>query len=268
MFIGVGYWVGPDPVLPFLPRPPSILLPMSPRLAFAVETAFRAGRSTLAHFQTGTSVETKSDDTPVTIADKNAERMIRDAIAAQYPTEHILGEEEGGDRSRPDRWVIDPIDGTKAFIAGVPLYSTLLSYEVDFEPVVGICYFPGLDEMFYAEQGGGAFFNGRPCRVSQKSTMKGGVLSFCGPKRLRDQGLLDGALTLADRAADNRTWNDAYGHALVASGRIEAMLDPAVSLWDVSALTLIVAEAGGKVSSRTGGSPLEARVDGSHDLFS
>ena len=141
---------------------------MSPRLAFAIDAAYRAGRGTLAHFQTGTAVEIKSDATPVTVADKAAERQIREDIARSFPRDEILGEEEGGDATVADRWVIDPIDGTKSFVAGVPLYGTLLSYEVDRKPVLGVCYLPGLDELLWAETGSGAFMNGRPIRVSQR----------------------------------------------------------------------------------------------------
>src|SRR5580658_69424 len=101
---------------------------MSPRLAFAIDAAYRAGRLTLRYFQTGTAVETKSDATPVTAADRGAERLIRELIAEAYPKDAILGEEEGGEDAA-DRWVIDPIDGTKSFVSGVPLYATLLSYE-------------------------------------------------------------------------------------------------------------------------------------------
>ena len=111
---------------------------MSPRLAFAIDAAYRAGRGTLAHFQVGTDVEIKADATPVTVADKNAERQIREAIEQAFPGDHVLGEEEGGDMTVPDRWVIDPIDGTKSFVAGVPLYGTLLSYEVDRQPILGV----------------------------------------------------------------------------------------------------------------------------------
>lgn len=240
---------------------------MSPRLAFALDAADRGGKFTLSMFQTGTAVDLKSDETPVTAADRGAERLIREMIARYYPNDYILGEEEGGDNTIPDRWIIDPIDGTKAFISGVPLYSTLLSYEVNFQPIVGICLFPALDEVVYAETGSGAFFNGRPCRVSSKSAMTGGVVSFSGPKRLRDKGLLDGVIKLAERAMDERTWNDAYGHALVATGRIEAMIDPGVSLWDMSALDLIVREAGGRASGLGGQSALIPNAVGRHDFI-
>ncbi len=225
---------------------------MSPRLAFAIEAAYRAGRMTLAHFNTGTAVEIKADATPVTVADKGAERMIREAIDKAFPGDAILGEEEGGDESIPDRWVIDPIDGTKSFISGVPLYGTLLSYEKDGVPVLGVCYLPGLDELLYAERGGGAFLNGRPIRVSQKSNLAESVVCCGGHKGMIRAGRWPGFADLAERTLASRTWNDAFGYALVASGRVECMMDPAVSRWDLSAFHVIIPEAGGRLTDFNG----------------
>ncbi|CAN5458533.1 histidinol-phosphatase [soil metagenome] len=240
---------------------------MSPRLAFAIETAFRAGKSTLAHFQTGTEVITKSDKSPVTIADRNAERMIREAIAETYPNEKILGEEEGGDDT-PDRWIIDPIDGTKSFICGVPLYSTLLSYEQNGRPIVGVCYFPALDQMYTAEIGGGAFCNGRAIQVSAKTKVEGSVVSSGGHSSMAKYGRAPGLEAIASKALATRTWADAYGHALVASGFIEAMTDPIVSRWDISAMELIVKEAGGKCTRFDGTDPLKADNNGRYEMVS
>lgn len=229
---------------------------MSPRLAFAIDAAYRAGRGTLAHFNTGVGVEIKSDATPVTIADKQAERLIREAIEKQFPHDAILGEEEGGDESILDRWVIDPIDGTKSFVSGVPLYGTLLSYEQDGQPILGVCYLPGLDELLYAEIGGGAFINGRPARVSQKTNLAECVVCCGGHKGMIQAGRWEGFADLAAKTLASRTWNDAFGYALVASGRVEAMIDPAVSRWDLSAFRVIIPEAGGKFTDFDGEDPL------------
>jgi histidinol phosphatase-like enzyme (inositol monophosphatase family) len=228
---------------------------MSPRLAFAIETAYRAGRSTLAHFRTGAPVETKADASPVTVADRNAERMIRAAIAEKFPDDAILGEEEGGDTDAPDRWIIDPIDGTKSFICGVPLYSTLLAYEQDGLPVLGVCYLPALDEMFYAERGGGAFVDGRPCRVSARPEISGGVITGGSVTSMEKHNRLAGYMRLAERTVAARNWGDAHGHTLVACGRVEAMLDPVVNRWDLSAVRIIVEEAGGRFTDYSGGDP-------------
>jgi histidinol phosphatase-like enzyme (inositol monophosphatase family) len=229
---------------------------MSPRLAFALDAAHAAGRFTLSMFQTGTPVESKGDETPVTAADRGAERLIRERLAQAFPGDDILGEEEGGEGLVSDRWVIDPIDGTKAFIAGVPSYSTLLSYEVDRQPVLGVVYFPGLDLMFYAERGAGAYVNGRPIRVSDKG-LDGSILC-CGSLRTMDRlGRLTPYLGFKDRAMDIRTWGDAYGYALVAWGKAEAMIDPRVSLWDISSVKVLVEEAGGTFTTPDGGNALQ-----------
>lgn len=225
---------------------------MSPLLQFAIEAAYKAGRSTLAHFQVPLDVERKGDDSPVTIADRGAERLIREEIAKRYPEHGIYGEEEGktGDQSR--RWVIDPIDGTKSFVSGVPLYATLLAFEEDEQAIVGVCYFPALDEMIVAERGQGASWNGRSCSVSNKANLADAVICSASPKGLRDYGKLEGTLRLADRTLAHRTWCDAYGHALVATGRVEAMLDPVVNRYDVAPLALILEEAGGRFTDFQG----------------
>ncbi len=241
----------------------------SDRLAIALDAAYEAGRSTLALFQVGTAVEWKEDASPVTVADRQAEAMIRSRLERAFPGESILGEEQGLTGTGSSRWIIDPIDGTKSFISGVPLYATLLSYEVEGEPILGICYFPALDEMLYAEKGSGAWFNGRQARVSQKSSLSRSVICCGGHKSALKYGRADGINKLAQQTVATRTWSDAYGHALVATGRVEAMIDPVVSHWDVSAMTLIVAEAGGKVSNFAGGHPFEpAHPGGEVELIS
>lgn len=219
--------------------------PMNPRLEFALDAAYRAGQSTLGLFHSGFSLEIKEDDTPVTNADKGAEAMIRRDIAAKYPGEAILGEEEGASGTGDARWVIDPIDGTKSFVAGVPLYACLLSYEEDGEPTVAACYLPAVDEMYWATKGEGAFVNGRRIHVSDRPSLKGSTLLCGGHKTLIERGRLEGFLSLIPETRVTRTWGDAFGHMLVASGRADAMIDPRVNRWDISSPSLIVKEAGG-----------------------
>jgi len=224
---------------------------MSPRLEFAMDTAYAAGRQTLAHFGT-VSFDLKADYSPVTVADRDAERLIRNRIASSYPSESILGEEEGGSQSG-DRWVIDPIDGTKSFVCGVPLYATLLSYEQDGRPIVGVAYFAALDLMVAAELGGGASANGRVIRVSDVTDFQRATFCCGGHKSMNQYGRASGFLKLAQESLATRTWGDAYGHCLVAMGRVEAMVDPVVSVWDLSAVGLIVEEAGGRFTDFSGG---------------
>jgi len=229
---------------------------MTARLAFAIETAFVAGRSTLALFQTSPEVREKADSSPVTLADEQSERIIRERIAAGYPNETVLGEEQGLDGASASRWVIDPIDGTKSFVAGVPLYATLLSYEVDGDPTIAVCYFPALDDMIWAEKGTGAYWNGRRCQVAPCEAMEDAVLCSGSYRSLVAMNRFEGWRALAEQAKVTRGWSDAYGHALVATGRAHAMIDPVVSRWDVSSPSLIVREAGGNWMDFDGGSAL------------
>jgi histidinol-phosphatase len=224
---------------------------MSPRLAFAIDTAFKAGRSTLRYFLAGVETQHKADQSPVTIADQEAEQLARSLIETQFPNEAIVGEEYGG-TAEGNRWVIDPIDGTKSFVCGVPLYGTLLSYEENGRPILGVVYFPALDELIFAEAGSGAFWNGRPCRVSAQSDLQRATLSTGSHASLMKFGRMDGLIALAQQCQATRTWSDAYGHMLVATGRIEAMLDPIVNPWDISAVKIIVEEAGGTFTDFSG----------------
>lgn len=230
---------------------------MSPRLKFAVESAYRGGRSTLAHFQTGGRFEIKADSSPLTVADLKCEEIIRDEIGRHFPSEDILGEEQGGAVGGSNRWIIDPIDGTKSFIAGVPTYATLLSYEEDGVPILGVCYFPGLDEIVYAERGLGTFWNGRQVKVSERDSLDGCILGCGGPASMIKYGRMPGFESISKRSLVSRTWSDAYGHALVATGRSDVMLDPVVSRWDLSAMRVIVEEAGGVFTDFSGGDPFE-----------
>jgi len=225
---------------------------MDPRLAFALDVAYRAGRSTLSHFSTGVKVQIKEDHTPVTIADQQAEQLIRKAIQTKYPQDSILGEEGGESGKGTSRWVIDPIDGTKSFISGVPLYATLLSFEVNKEVRIGICYLPALDEMIYAVKGGGAFSNGRLIHVSNKKSLDLASISCGGHVTMMAKNRMTPFLELSKKVLLTRTWGDAYGHVLVATGRIDGMIDPSLHRWDISAMSLIVKEAGGKVTNFAG----------------
>jgi histidinol-phosphatase len=220
----------------------------------------KAGRSTLAHYQTGIQAEQKQDLTPVTIADKTAERIIREGLCDAFPGEAILGEEEGLTGEGNTRWVIDPIDGTKSFVCGVPLYATLLSFERDGEPEIGVSFLPALNELLYAERGQGAFWNGRPCRVSGRKSLEGAALSCGGHISMEKYGRMAGLLRAGAKSMATRTWSDAYGHALVATGRIDAMIDPIVNHWDISAMSLIVKEAGGRFTSIEGADGLHTNA--------
>jgi histidinol phosphatase-like enzyme (inositol monophosphatase family) len=215
-------------------------------LDFAVDAAWQAGRITLRHYQTGVGVESKADESPVTVADRGAEELLRDLIRRRFPEDGIVGEEWGEVEGRSGRrWIVDPIDGTKSFIHGVPIYATLVGLEVGQECVVGAANFPALNEMVCAAKGMGCFWNGRRTRVSEVSRMGDALLLTTDVPAIYRHGRGAGYDRAVPAARLCRYWGDAYGHALVATGRAEVMLDPIMNVWDCAALVPILLEAGG-----------------------
>ncbi len=220
---------------------------MTSDLQLAVELAEQAGRLTLDYFsRKSLQVFTKRDATPVTEADRKAEELIRNAIIARYPEDGLLGEEfdeRPSDNNR--RWIIDPIDGTKAFIRRVPLYGVLIALEVSGFLQLGVVYFPALGELYYAERGSGAFLNESPISVSSVSDVRNATVLYTEREYLLDPPTLH-PVDLLRRDADLvRGWGDCYGHMLVASGRAEVSVDKIMNPWDCAALIPVVTEAGG-----------------------
>lgn len=229
--------------------PPSL----QAELDLAVEVAWRAGRAALAHYQTGIAAEAKADQSPVTAADRAAETLARQLIEHRYPGDSILGEEEG--ESRPGaarRWIVDPIDGTRTFLRGVPLFGVLVALEQEGTSVVGVIHFPALDETVYAARGAGCWWNGRRAAVSATDRMRDALVLTTDVQNIEATGRAAGWDRVRERAGLTRTWGDCYGYALVATGRAEAMADPIVSLWDTAALAPVIEEAGGVFTSWSG----------------
>lgn len=216
-------------------------------LDFAVETAYLAGRSTLGYFNVGVTAEFKADDTPVTIADRQAETIIRRRIERAYPHHAIVGEEFGVQETQgaSHRWFIDPIDGTKAFVRGVPLYAVLIGLEIEGRVEVGAAYFPALDEMLAAASGEGCWWNGRRAHVSTVDTLERAVISCTDVGGFIKYNRWTEWERLARRVYQRVGWSDAYGYLLVATGRIEVMMDPIIAVWDCGPFPPILREAGG-----------------------
>ncbi len=216
-------------------------------LNFATETTYMAGRLTLAYYQTGVDVMLKPDATPVTEADKRAEELIRKRIETHFPDHGILGEEFGEslNENASHRWIIDPIDGTKAFTHGVPLYGVLLGLEIEGRIEVGAAYFPALDEMLAAASGLGCWWNGRRARVSPKRALKESIVTTTSPTSFERLGKQETWQRLVNACWFARGWSDAYGYLLVATGRAEIMVDPIVNIWDCGPFPPIFREAGG-----------------------
>jgi histidinol phosphatase-like enzyme (inositol monophosphatase family) len=215
-------------------------------LDFATDAAWQAGKITLSYFGTGIVPELKSDQTPVTVADRQAENLLRTLIEARFPDHAVLGEEYGeSNQGARYRWILDPIDGTKSFVQGVPLYGVLIGLERDGEPLLGVCYLPALDEMVAAGQGLGCTLNGRRIRVSAVKEMADAVFLTSDVAAFSKRGRQDVYHKLEQATRLSRTWGDCYGHILVAMGRAEMMLDAAMNVWDCAALLPILQEAGG-----------------------
>ena len=229
------------------------------RLDLAVEAALEAGRITLEYFRReDLEVERKGDDSPVTAADRAAEEHLRQRIGQAFPDDAILGEElpeKAG--SSGYRWILDPIDGTKSFIHGVPLYGTLIGVEHQGESVLGVILIPALKEYVYAANGRGAWYvrenaAPQPAKVSECPKLSEGlfvtseVICFDEVERVQVYKQLEATARLA------RTWGDCYGYLLVATGRAELMVDPYMSVWDAAALLPILQEAGGSFTDWQG----------------
>jgi histidinol-phosphatase len=214
-------------------------------LEACAELARAAGDRALRHFSPAIAVDVKADGSPVTAADREAERFAREWLAERFPSDAVLGEEFGaaGAAAAGRRWVIDPVDGTRSFVKGVPLWGTLVAVMEAGEVLAGAAAFPACGEWIAAGRGEGAWWNGARARVSAVSAVADATLLHTGTpfsdgRRARWEAL-------GERAGTVRTWGDCYGYLLVASGRAEVMMDPALNLWDAAAVQVIVEEAGG-----------------------
>jgi histidinol phosphatase-like enzyme (inositol monophosphatase family) len=232
-------------------------------LDFAVEAAWQAGKITLEYFQTGAVVEHKADASPVTQADRRAEQKLRECIQRAYPDHGILGEEFGEVAGRaPYRWVLDPLDGTRSFIQGVPMYGVMMGLEHQGQAVLGVVHLPALGETVYAARGSGCYWNGRRAHVSKISELGDAVVLATSVRSLYEEGRGPVFESLQGQTRLQRTWGDCYGHILVATGRAEVMLDPILHIWDCAALQPILEEAGGTftdwhgTATHTGGNGL------------
>lgn len=216
-------------------------------LEFALDATYLAGRITLGYFQTGVKPERKSDNTPVTIADRSAEQKLRQLIAAAYPGDGIIGEEYGRTSGETGyTWILDPIDGTKSFVSGVPIYGCLLALvDRDDQPLVGVAYYPALNETIAAVKGRGAYWNGRRARVSTTNDLADAVLLMSDIVGYDERGKGDAFRALVNSTYVQRTWGDSYGYLLVATGRADIMIDPVMNIWDCGPFGVILPEAGG-----------------------
>lgn len=219
----------------------------------AIAVAKKGGDHTLNYFGEPIAIERKSDDSPVTKADREAEEIMREEILRLFPDHGIVGEEFGTENEdSPVQWILDPIDGTKSFIHGVPLYTTLVGIQVEDEPVIGVIYVPALSEICEAAKNLGARLNGESCSVRSCSKLSDATFLSTDATTSAEEGFKEPFRELLDKTRINRTWGDAYGHMLVATGRADIMFDPILNIWDAAPLLPILKEAGGVFCDVTG----------------
>ena len=219
----------------------------------ALEAAQLGGRIALAKWRAGILTEWKADGSPVTAADRAAETAIREWVARRFPDDGVLGEEMGATPGTSGRrWVIDPIDGTKVFVAGVPLWGSLVAVMEGDRVLAGAAAYPAVDEWLAAAPGEGCWHNGSRASVSRVDALAQATVLTTDLAGFRAERRRAGWDALARRARVSRTWGDCYGYLLVATGRAEAMLDPAMNLWDSACLQPIIVEAGGVFTSWEG----------------
>jgi myo-inositol-1(or 4)-monophosphatase len=219
------------------------------------ELADASGKLILKHYGTALDVQSKADRSPVTVADRQAEALLRSMIAERHPEHQVLGEEEGlsGPPGAEYQWVLDPIDGTKAFIHRVPLFGTLIALLRRGEPVLGAIHLCALGELMIGAQGRPTEVNGKPVRVTRTARLDEATVLYTDSLNWWQQGQGRGFRRVQEGAFLVRGWGDCFGHFQVAAGRADAMFDPVLNLWDVAALRPCVEGAGGRITDVQGG---------------
>ncbi len=230
-------------------------------LSVAIKAASRAETVIMDYYSGRMTSTLKSDGTPVTVADTEAERVIIETITNEFPDHGFLGEESGDTRSTsPYVWIIDPIDGTKNFIRRIPLFGTQIALMKTDELILGVSNIPAMNELIYAEKGSGVFLNDEHITVTAVNQVAEAMICHGGMDSFGDRGVLGHLCNLAMDAARTRSFGDCYMYHLLASGRVDAVIEAAISIWDIAALTVIVQEAGGRVTNLRG-APIDKNTD-------
>jgi len=227
------------------------------RYEVMVEAARAAGQVALGYFDKNIAVEQKPDESPVTIADREAEQTLRERLIAAYPNDSFLGEEFGETRgSSGYRWIIDPIDGTRCFVRNIPHWSTLVGLEYQGEMIAGVSYAPADGQMFRALRGDGTYKNDRRVQVSDVATLDQALACYTGYQYFRQAGKERQFMNTLRGVGATRGFGDYYGFVLVAQGSCELLVDYGVHIWDIAGLKVIVEEAGGRFTDWDGGTDL------------
>jgi histidinol-phosphatase len=223
------------------------------RYEVAVEATHKAGRAALAFFDTGLAVEWKQDRSPVTLADREAEQLLRTTLKESFPHDGFLGEEFGDEPGTSGyRWIIDPIDGTRNYVRGIPIWGTLVGLEHKGEPIAGVVEAPALGQSWRALRGDGAHRGDRPIHVSNVADLGASTMFYTSLSYFAKAGRAEVLLDLVRRTQTQRGFGDFYGHVLVAQGSGDCMIEHGVHVWDVAAIQPIIEEAGGRFTDWDG----------------
>jgi histidinol-phosphatase len=223
-------------------------------LTVALEAAKHAAGVIMKYYNDRVEVQIKDDLTPVTQADQEGEQAIIDVIKSYFPKHDFLGEESGQSKGRSSyTWIIDPIDGTKNFVRRIPLFGTQIALMKNDQLILGVSNLPAMQELLYAEKGVGAFLNDTPINVSEVSDLSSAQVSIGGLNHFDQIDQMEGILRVVRATARIRGFGDAYAYHLVASGRIEAVIEAKIRIWDIAALSVIIEAAGGRCSDIQGG---------------
>ncbi len=226
---------------------------MSRYLQIARRAAREAGRVSMSYYRKNLTVHLKSDKSPVTRADRETEKAIIRTIRSEFPDHSFFGEEFGRSKKQSDFiWIIDPIDGTKNFIAGIPLWGNLIALMYRGEIIVGVSHLPVLKEMVWAEKGKGAFLNGKPIHVSTEAKLSESMISFGSLPAFKRKGMEKQLLRLLDNTGRQRSFGDLWPYHLLASGKLEVVVEASIRAYDVAPFVVIMQEAGGQTSDMAG----------------
>jgi histidinol-phosphatase len=228
---------------------------LSAELKTAIEAVKLGAEKALEYFNNDKNLGTilKADDTPVTVADPMTEDVIIKHILSKFPDANILGEESGGNTEHESFWIIDPIDGTRVYARGIKTWAILLAFYSKGEFLIGVSYFPSLDELYYAEKGKGAYLNDKKIKVSDINPLNKALINLGNPKYFKNKGVIS---ALVEKTAVTRGYETTHADCLVASGKMDISVDPYAQLWDFAPFATILPEAGGSITSLHG-NPLQ-----------
>jgi histidinol-phosphatase len=228
------------------------------RYELAVETTRNAGRLALGYFDSGIDVEWKKDQSPVTLADRDTEKYLRESLLSKFPNDGFLGEEFGDQQGTSGfRWIVDPIDGTRNYVRGIPIWGTLVGLTQQGKTIAGVIDVPALGETYRALRGDGAYRGERRLYVSKVNALAEATVFYTSLSWFQRAQRTDAFLDLSLRTQVQRGFGDFYGHMLVAQGSGELMIEAGVHIWDVAAIQPIVEEAGGRFSDWDGNDTIE-----------